>query len=35
MISPADRQAMRKAAAAALSGDIATGSIKLDPCTRR
>jgi hypothetical protein len=35
MISPADRQAMRKAAAAALTGDVATSSIKLDPCTRR
>ena len=32
LFSPADRAAMRRAAAAALTGDIATGSIKLDPC---
>lgn len=32
MFSPADRAAMSKVAAAALTGDIATGSIKLDPC---
>ncbi|MFI5014039.1 MAG: hypothetical protein ACHQAY_17005 [Hyphomicrobiales bacterium] len=31
-LSPADREAMRRTAAAALTGDIATGSIKLDPC---
>ena len=31
-LSPGDRAAMRRTAAAALSSDIATGSIKLDPC---
>jgi hypothetical protein len=30
--SPSDREAMRHAAAVALTSDIATGSIKLDPC---
>ncbi len=30
--SPSDRAAMQRAAAVALTGDIATGSIKLDPC---
>jgi hypothetical protein len=30
--SPSDREAMRRTAAAALLGDIPTGSIKLDPC---
>ena len=30
--TPADREAMRRTAAAALIGDIPTGSIKLDPC---
>jgi hypothetical protein len=33
MFSPADRAAMRRAATAALTGDVATGSIKLDPCS--
>ncbi|SDR50022.1 hypothetical protein SAMN05444161_4765 [Rhizobiales bacterium GAS191] len=31
-LSPTDRDAMRRTATAALTGDIATGSIKLDPC---
>jgi hypothetical protein len=31
-LSPSDREAMRRTATAALSGDVATGSIKLDPC---
>ena len=31
-LSPSDRAAMQRAAAAALTKDIATGTIKLDPC---
>lgn len=31
-LSPTDRDAMRRTAAAALTNDIATGSVKLDPC---
>jgi hypothetical protein len=31
-LSPTDRDAMRRTAAAALTSDIPTGSIKLDPC---
>jgi hypothetical protein len=33
LVSPSDRDAMRRTAAAALNGDIATGAIHLDPCT--
>lgn len=31
-LSSSDRAAMRRAATAALTGDLPTGSIKLDPC---
>jgi len=31
-LTPSDREAMRRTAALALTGDIATGSVKLDPC---
>jgi hypothetical protein len=31
-LTPSDRAAMRRAATAALTGDVPTGSIKLDPC---
>jgi hypothetical protein len=31
-LSPTDRDAMRRTAAVALTSDIPTGSIKLDPC---
>jgi hypothetical protein len=32
ILSPTDRAAMQRAAATALTKDIATGSIKIDPC---
>src|SRR5579871_1030916 len=31
-LTPSDRAAMRRAATAALTGDVPTGSIRLDPC---
>ena len=33
-LSPSDKAAMQRAATAALTGDIPTGSIKLDPCKK-